>query len=87
MNNSSPRSWDVAPFIVAAIGLGLLGLTLVSSAVPDSSGDGGSLPVAVGGLVLSLAGFVVLLAALARWSRRARRHTTVAHRPSVTVNA
>ena len=55
-----------------AVGLGLLGLALVSAAVPESAADDGSLPIAIGGLVLSLAGFVSLLGALARWSRRAR---------------
>jgi cell division protein FtsW (lipid II flippase) len=77
----------VAPLLVAAVGLALAGLVVVSAAVPDSAADGGSLPVAIGGLVLSLAGFVALLAALARWSRRARRRTAVVHRPRMTVGA
>ncbi len=76
METSPPEprlSWDVAPLLVIAVGLGLLGLALVSAAVPDSSADDGSLPVAIGGVVLSLAGFVSLLGALARWAARSRR--------------
>ena len=66
-----------------AVGLGLLGLALVSAAVPDSSADDGSLPVAIGGVVLSLAGFVSLLGALARWAARSRR--SVASRALTSV--
>ena len=76
METSPPESrlsWDVAPLLVIAVGLGLLGLALVSAAVPESAADDGSLPIAIGGLVLSLAGFVSLLGALARWSVRPRR--------------
>jgi uncharacterized iron-regulated membrane protein len=53
------RSWDVAPLILMGIALGLLGSGWET----------------VAGALLSLAGFVLLLTGLGRWSWRTRRRT------------
>ena len=54
------RRWDVAPFIVVGVALGVLGQLLVGS----SDGWAG---------LLSLAGFVLTVAGLVRWTHRGRR--------------
>ena len=53
------RSWDVAPLILMGVALGLLGSRWET----------------VAGALLSLAGFVLLLAGLGRWTWRTRRRT------------
>lgn len=55
------RHWDVAPLLLVGVVLGLLGSWMESGL----------------GAVLSLAGFVLLLAALARWVHRPREGRSV----------
>ena len=54
------RSWDVAPLILMGVALGLLGSRWET----------------VAGALLSLAGLVLLLSGLGRWTWRTRRRTT-----------
>ena len=63
MDTSPKRSWDVAPLLFAGVLVGLLGPLLASA--------GSSLAA-----VLSLAGLVLLVTALVRWSRRTRERAT-----------
>ncbi len=56
----STRHWDVAPFLVLGVVLGVLG-TLVDSGA---------------GALMSLAGFALLLFGLVRWVRHPRRDGT-----------
>ena len=69
---TSPRTnrrWDVAPLILTGVILGLLG----------------SIWVTVAGAALSLVGFVVLLAGLARWRLRTHRLDAGAETRKVTA--
>jgi len=55
------RHWDVAPLLVVGVVLGVLGTWVGSEA----------------GAVLSLAGLLLVLVALARWARHPRQDRTV----------
>jgi hypothetical protein len=59
------RYWDVAPFIVGAVILGLTGRLLADSRTGLAA-------------LASLAGLVLLIAGLGRWSGRARRRAQTA---------
>ena len=59
MDTTRPRSWDVAPLLLGGLIVGLVG--------PLLAGAGSALAAAV-----SLAGLVLLLTALVRWTRRTR---------------
>jgi hypothetical protein len=58
-NRPVSRSWDVAPLILMGVALGLFG----------------SLWETVAGALFSLAGLVLLLTGLRRWTLRTRRRT------------
>jgi hypothetical protein len=60
VDTSVKRSWDVAPLLLAGVLVGLVG--------PLLAGAGGGWAAA-----LSLGGLVLLMTALARWTRRPRR--------------
>ncbi len=75
------RSREVAGLLVLGTGLALLGLVVVSASVPDGA-DAGTRAGAWGGALLALAGYVLVLIALARWVLRTRRTSRAAVRRS-----
>ena len=64
MDIDRPRSWDVAPLLLAGLVVGLVGPLLAGAGTAWAA-------------VLSLGGLVLLVTALVRWTRRARQHAPV----------